>query len=400
MKRILMIAPGSFPVTSAECIVNIKLLQAMTKSGQFEVDLISKDIKWHHYPSDTMDNLNVRIRSHSVVVADNKLSIKTILQHLKCLFLFGTVYKGSHWAAIAFPTVRKLVKQNKYDYILTKNESSFLLGYYFRKHYGIKWIATWNDPFPRILYPEAYIKYWNLKSSLSDSRNMRIIEKYTDCNVFPNSRLRDHMLKTLNIPQDRTSIIPHVVLDGKMEARQKGSRLRLIHSGNINYPRDPELFFTALERFFKRIPDAAMDVHILGVTGTDIENRISDHSLSEHVHTIPPVSYNKSIEMLSDYDVAVIIEARCEEGIFLPTKVSDFMQAGIPIFAISPSRGILNDLFSNGNIPYYASNEDIAGIESEIDRIYHDFMSESGCHSNSIPDSYKEKAVTDTYLSF
>lgn len=44
MKRILFIAPASFPVTGAENIVNIKLLQALSKSGDFEIDLVSKRV--------------------------------------------------------------------------------------------------------------------------------------------------------------------------------------------------------------------------------------------------------------------------------------------------------------------------------------------------------------------
>jgi glycosyltransferase involved in cell wall biosynthesis len=400
VKRILMIAPGSFPVTSAECIVNIKLLQAMTRCGQFEVDLISKALKWQDYPSDSMDNLGIRLNSHTVVIADNRLNVKTILQHIKCFLLFGTVYKGTHWAANAFPHVKKLVKSHKYDYILTKNESSFLLGYYFKKHNGIKWIATWNDPFPRILYPDSYIKYWNLKPMRSDKKCIRIIQDYTDNNIFPNNRLRDHLLKTIELPQDRTTVIPHVVLDNKTQKRQRQPRLKIIHSGNINYPRDPELFFTALENFFKNRPDALMDIYILGVTGQDIGQKISVHSLSGHVHTIAPVSYNTSIKMLQDYDVAVIIEAKCEEGIFLPTKVSDFMQEGIPVFAISPETGVLNDLHKNGNIPYFASNEDSGQIGTEIERLYQDYLDDNIGNGRIIPENYTEKSVTETYLSF
>ena len=395
-----MIAPGSYPVTSAECIVNVKLLQAMTKCGQFEVDLVSKAIKWQDYPSDSMEDLNIKVNSHKIIVSDNKLNIKTIFQHIKCYLLFGTVYKGSHWAANAFPYIKQLIKENRYDYILTKNESSFLLGYYFKKHYGIKWIATWNDPFPRILYPEAYRKYWNLKPRLSDSKCINIIRRYTDNNIFPNERLRDHLLKTFRIPLSRTTIIPHVVLDQNNTNIKRGSSLKIIHSGNINYPRDPELFLGALEQFFGSKPDAQLDVYILGVTGQDIDQKIAAHSLKEHVHTISPVSYQNSMEMLKEYDIAVIIEAKCDEGIFLPTKVSDFMQAGVPIFAISPAKGILNDLFNNGSIPYYASNESKEEIRLQIEKIYDDYKSAKSDISNVIPVSYTEKAVTDTYLSF
>ena len=104
--------------------------------------------------------------------------------------------------------------------------------------------------------------------------------------------------------------------------------------------------------------------------------------------------------MLADYDVAVIVEAKCEEGIFLPTKVSDFMQSGIPIFAISPATGVLNDLFINGNIPYFASNEDETRIMQEIERIYTDYMEDHIGNKWNIPENYTEESVTRTYLSF
>ena len=45
MKKILMIAPASYPVNGAEAIVNIKLLKALSDSGKFEIDLISKKNK-------------------------------------------------------------------------------------------------------------------------------------------------------------------------------------------------------------------------------------------------------------------------------------------------------------------------------------------------------------------
>lgn len=400
MKKILMIAPGSFPVTVAECIVNIKLLQAMTRCQQFEIDLISKAIAWQHYPSDSMKSLNISVRSHTIVVSDNRLNLKTILEHIRCFLRFGTVYKGAHWAVKAFPYAKKLVSENQYDYILTKNESSFLLGYYFKKHNGIKWVATWNDPFPRILYPDAYVKYWNLRPRFSDRKIISIIRDYSDINIYPNERLRDHLLKTFRIPASRTTVIPHVVLNESHTPRKREDRLKIIHSGNINYPRDPELLFGALQVFFRTRPDARLDIFILGVTGQDIDQKIQAHSLQAHVHTMAPVSYNTSMEMLKDYDIAVIVEAKCPEGIFLPTKVSDFMQAGLPIFAISPSTGVLNDLYKNGNIPYFASNESQSEIFGQIERIYDDFINDRIGSGNNIPVSYTEQSVTDTYLSF
>ncbi|MCS2411475.1 hypothetical protein NXY27_20860 [Phocaeicola vulgatus] len=48
--------------------------------------------------------------------------------------------------------MKKLFSQNKYDYVLTKDSPSLLLGYYLRKKKGLKWVATWNDPYPESKY--------------------------------------------------------------------------------------------------------------------------------------------------------------------------------------------------------------------------------------------------------
>lgn len=371
----------------------------MTKSGQFEVDLVSKELKWHDYPSDTIESLGIRVRHNYIVSVDNRINLKTVWQHLLSLLRFGTLLKGSHWNVAALPVVKRLVDSNRYDYVLTKNESSFLLGYWLKRRNGLKWVATWNDPYPKILYPEEYLKYWNVKPSVSDRRVMNIMARYADIHIFPNSRLRDHMLKSLEIPLAKTSVIPHVVVEHELNRRVTGKVMRIIHSGNINYPRDPELFLKAFRLFLNKHQDAAVEVTVMGVTGADLQTKIESNGLEGHVFTIPPVSYNESISRLADFDVAMIIEAKCKEGIFLPTKVSDFMQEGIPVFTISPAEGVLHDLHRDGYIPYYASNESVESIFAELERLYSDFCGGNIAH-NVIPGSYTEKSVTETYLSF
>ena len=72
-----MIAPSSYPVNGAEAIVNIKLLQALSQTEQFSVDLISRRWKWEHYPSDTLESFGVSLNSHDVIEVDNVINVKT-----------------------------------------------------------------------------------------------------------------------------------------------------------------------------------------------------------------------------------------------------------------------------------------------------------------------------------
>ncbi len=403
MKKILMIAPASYPVNGAEAIVNIKLLKALSDSGEFEIDLISKKSKWENYASEPFENLGINLRSLNIVEVDNKINIKTIWQHFMAVILFGVVFKGCHWAVEALSIAKKLVEENKYDFIVTKNAPSLLLGYYLKKKYGVKWIATWNDPYPVGKYPSPYGKGADAKESHSDKAQIKIMNNWVDYHLFPSDRLRTYMMKYLSISIDKTKIIPHVVLPYK-ECEEfnlyKEDTLKIIHSGNLQYPRNPKTFFIALKKFVEKNPIAKIEVTIMGVFDKDMTTFVRINGLEHVVKVIKSVPYNDSLEALKKYHVALIVEADCEEGIFLPTKVSDFMQCGKPIFAVSPKKGVLNDLYEKKNVRYYANVKDVDSIYSELCKLYDDFNNAQLSIKVNTPIEYEANYIVDQYKNF
>ena len=157
MKKVLFIAPASYPVHGAESIVNMKLLNALFDSNQFDIDLISRDETHYNYLSPPLEEYGLKCY-HKTIRVDNKITdIKVIWQNLMAWLKFGIWFPD----VIGLTRVReaeRLVKKNNYDYVVTKNPPSFLIGYYLKKMYGIKWVASWNDPYPRTKYPEPYGK--------------------------------------------------------------------------------------------------------------------------------------------------------------------------------------------------------------------------------------------------
>ena len=65
------------------------------------------------------------------------------------------------------------------------------------------------------------------------------------------------------------------------------------------------------------------------------------------------------------------------EGIFLPTKVGDFIGSEIPVYAISPSVGILNDMYKRNEIGYFSPCGNESEIENTLVDIYSDFKNRS-----------------------
>lgn len=395
-----MIAPSSYPVNGAEAIVNIKLLQALSETGQFSIDLISRRWKWEHYPSDTLESFGVSLNSHDIIEVDNVINLKTVFQNIHTFMKFGVIYKGYHWACPTWKTVRRKLKYNQYDYVLTKDVPSLLIGYHLKKYYGLKWVATWNDPCPRVMYPEPYGKGLGAKLTIMQRRIINMM-KQADIHIFPNIRICNYMNKYLCVDKEKCVIIPHVIIPTKKRVEHLFSdKLRLIHSGFLGNPRNPETFLRALRLFLNSRPEAKISFTIMGHSDAVVKSLIAELKLEQYIFFISPKEYKESLQTLLSYDIAVIIEADCEEGIYLPTKVSDFMQMSIPIFAISPSIGILNDLYKMKQIPYFADVKDINAIAKQIELVYEDFICKKISYSDTYIKEMRPDYVVKQYLSF
>lgn len=399
-KKILVIAPKSYPVIDAEAIVNIKLLTALSNSNQFEIDLISKR-GGQYYPSDSLESYNVKINKHEIIQVENKINLSTIFQHIVSYLVFGCTFMGAHWAVVALPCVKRLVKSNKYDYVLTKNSPSFLLGWYLKKRYGIKWIATWNDPCPDVKYPQPYGEGYSAKGKLVDRLQISIMKK-ADGHIFPSKRLQDYMMKYLNVSKEQTYVIPHVILNSDKSEYicSEEKTLKIIHSGNLKAPRNPRPFLEALSEFHHLNQDKQIEVTLMGVYDSDIPDYIRKFHIEDVVKLERPVAYQESIKVLSNYHVCLIIEADCEEGIFLPTKVADFLQCGKRIYALSPKIGVLHDLFESGAVSYFSYVEDKRQILESLNMVYNDFQKGLlNSFMDSTPPEFTEENISKLYFS-
>lgn len=392
-KHILVIAPASIPITGAEAICNVKLLRVLSENG-YKIDLISKRMKYTHYPETNFAELGLNLNSVNTIEVDNKISLKVIWQHLCCLFIFGTVFKGAHWAYCVLKVAKELCKKNLYDAIITKNSPSELLGYYFKKKNGIKWIATWNDPYPTKKYPKPYGNGVNAKLFILERPLLKKMEE-ADYHIFPNQRIRDYMSNYINIPAEKTRIIPHVVIP-REHIDTPHENLKIVHLGNVLPPRDATPFLRALSEFIKNKQDAKIEIAFIGQTPQSIKDYIKTTHLEKYVKIFPPVKYEESQEILETYDIQLIVEAPCEEGIFLPTKVSDSMQLGKPIFTISPSVGVLNDLYKKGHISYFSSVKDEKDILATLEQVYNDFTN-GKLKTFSLEKSYSPQTIFQQY---
>lgn len=113
-------------------------------------------------------------------------------------------------------------------------------------------------------------------------------------------------------------------------------------------PRNPELFINALAKVkaLSKYKDFDFVCYIVGAYDDTVSELIKSLNLNSNVELISSLSYKESMDFISKCDIALIVEAQCEEGIYLPTKVVDSIQCGLPLLCVSPRVGVLNDMIA------------------------------------------------------
>lgn len=403
MKHILFIANSCLPVTGPENICNARQLAVLSQSKEFKIDLVTRHDNTTYYPKEDIEKYGIKLNSLNFVDVDNTINIKTIWQHFRAWLKFGVIEAGYHWAFAALPLCEKLVKENKYDYIVSKNASSFLIAYYLQKKYGIKWIASWNDPFPAYLWIAPY-GHGNSPENVKKCMRIVKIMKRADEYLYPNARLAKYVNSYVNADDRNIHIIPHVMIGEPQKSLKTISRpIKIIHPGQCDAPRHARSLLLALKELIEEKKMSKNDISLtfMGKTNADEMKLIEEEPLKNVVNMREPVSYHQSLNVLAEYDIALIIEAACKEGIFLPTKVSDFMMAGMRTLAISPRVGVLYDLYEQGYISYYGDVTDVRSIKDALLRIVEDSQKPNwNEYTVKVPEIFTAEYVVNEFLKF
>jgi glycosyltransferase involved in cell wall biosynthesis len=364
--NILFITTGFAPYEFSENIVNSKLVLAFLDEG-WDVDVITKHDEGDTYSKDwgqPWESLSPHVTEVGYPV---RTGISFIPDIIRGLFRFGSVLHGIRWALRAWPVLAKKLSEKKYDVVITRSptEVPHLLGLKIRRKYGIPWIANWNDPAP-FNWPEPYKNIKNPVLRYFHKRLAGSAFKEASLNTFPSEELRAHFgsdPKTAGI--QNTRILPHIGLPDKFfpshSKSPTGKVYTICHAGNLSAERHPGPFFKALKSLGDLIGLDAFRLDIIGVYNPEVQKMAEEAGISGNVRFLGNKNYYSTLELLTGYNLLVVVEAPVQKGIFFPSKFTDYLQAGKPVLAISPSKGFMARVLngeSGGGIAADCTNPD------------------------------------------
>lgn len=379
--KVLMIASGYPPYLFSENICNGKLVMAMLEHG-IKVDVISRVDEGPSYGSEWVAPWNVLKQSAHIIsypLGSPLTRLADIIgSGIRMDFCFQA---GIRWTRRAYDLALDLIKKNRYDAVLTRSpiDMAHLVGYKLKQKTGIRWIANWNDPAAPI-WPG---QYRHVYSPRKQKRMMAFTEnllRAADVNTFPSNSLREHFMEHFPfLKETPTGVIPHIGLVDRAwpEAapRKIKDKLLFLHSGNLSAERNPETTFQALRKLIDNAGFRDFEFHIMGNVNDYTNELIEKYDLKDIVKNIGSYPYMDALAVMQSYDILVLLEARLDKGIFFASKITDYIQTGLPILAISPAQGFAADLFKNDPDNYFANNLDSEDIYLTLKKIVEDHHS-------------------------
>ncbi len=354
--RILMFAPNFAPSANPEALVNNKLVIAM-KEQNWHIDVVSRQFCGKvqlDYGSDWVSpwkSLQENVYPVQYVGGQKLRSSKDVFYSI---YQFGHIVRGMKTSPIELQIAMNLHKQNQYDIVISRAlpDVAHLPALYMAQQTGLPWIANWNDP-PLSKFPEPYEnKKNNIIISCSQDRFINDVIKKADALTFCSPRLLNYACKNWGAEiKNKCIAIPHIAMKSEklpeISKNERNTVFTLCYAGNLFPPRSADFLLRSLASLSNLLNNSKwFSLKIIGIMDEEYKKLAGDLNIAANIEYLGKVSYHNTLEQLGRSDVQVLIEAPCEEGVFLPSKLVDYIQAGRPILAISPQNGSISDIIS------------------------------------------------------
>lgn len=208
-----------------------------------------------------------------------------------------------------------------------------------KRHPALPWIAHFSDPW----VDSPYLADTNPDVRRIWQEQERAVIEHADAVIFVNAPTADLVMK--KYPREwrrKIHVVPHGydpdLRDAVVEPSQDAGRMRLVYTGSM-FPglRDPLKILEALVCLKRMLPPERMPItEFVGMGVTSYRKKAEDLGLDELTRFDERVGYLEALRLAARADVLLMIDTNTEHSVFLPSKISDYLMFGKPIFALTP----------------------------------------------------------------
>jgi glycosyltransferase involved in cell wall biosynthesis len=244
------------------------------------------------------------------------------------------------WVPLAEAAVLEKLRVSRFapDAIVTFGEpmSDHLLGLRLKARLQVPWVAHFSDP-----WADNPFRRHNVLANFINRRLERSVIAEADRLLFTSAETVDLVMR--KYPQawrHKCAVLPHS-FDSALYTKSSPGNTMLVarYLGNFYGHRTPLPLFRALNAILRERPDVLRGVRfeLVGHVPAWIKRHSAFRSLpDELVRLIPTVPYSESLKLMSDSDLLLVIDGPDDLSVFLPSKLIEYIGAGVPICGIVP----------------------------------------------------------------
>ncbi len=281
------------------------------------------------------------------------------------------------WTKAVIAKARELNNKKKFTLVVSRSYPWYahIAGYWVSSDLGIPWIVNFNDPWDLsrfIVDPKARSE-WKHGASEGFWR-LRVLAKASAV-TFPCERLRDYTLQGFR--RKRVEVIPHVGASVDVTSNERD--FVIVHAGKLRMHeatgRRANAMIEGLAQFFAVNPAARPRTRLVFVGPEDpvTAQYAAALGVESSVTSIGQVGYDESLAFIASATACLLVEADLDTGIFLPSKLCDYIAARKPIIALSPATGTVNDLSKEGGI-IRVGPHDSGGVADALQILFDAFV--------------------------
>jgi len=372
--HILYISPAFVPRCDSEAFCSAKFADALSDAGA-AVSIFACPL----YGMQTVDVSPLWDRVRKLVVDFPVSSSIDPIQSLRMAARFKSL-SYARWIGAALQEAQRIQSDRPFDVVYSRSLPMFghIAGYWCAKYLGLPWVANVNDPWDWHLFPVRLVNKRRIPNVISNLW-MKKTFRSADLVTYPSQRLHAYHEKISGI-RHHSLVIPHVGTVPLRDAppQQPSQTFSLVHAGKLGLSeatgRSAVPLLRGLRLFLQDFPEAAEITRLVFVGPSDgaMESLASELQLTAIVSSVGRVTYEQSLNFIRDASVCVLVEAEMPEGIFLPSKLVDYLSARKPVLALSPRVGVINDMAERFGI-LCVDTGDVEAVRRAIGSLYRDF---------------------------
>src|ERR1700687_119475 len=397
--RILCISPLFTPTADSEAFCAAKMVQALIQNGAEVSVLASRNFR--ERPTDS----SILWKSLDKVTVD--VPVRPSQNRLHSIFpaaQFQTPF-DARWVSSAYHIAQSLHHERQFDLIYSRSLpiAAHIVGFWCAKRFNLPWIANINDPWTSEFFPvddsPQLSAFWTVANIFWLRRTIRNAAIVT----YPCRRLKDFHSRIAKLEQV-AEVIPHIGLTIKPAKHKASAQFRLVHAGKLlaSEGRFGKYLLLGFKAFLDKFGEAAADAKLVLVGPGDKETQslIYEMGLQQNIEVVGRVNYEDSLQYIAGASVCVLIESRVDEGIFLASKLVDYLALGKPVLAISPKIGTAEDLAQHGELIRVEHSQE--AVRDGIATLYAAFKCgrlESRNPSEKLQTQLKGSTIAEKFLS-